>query len=265
MRIISANLGHRTERTLDALAMLAPDVLCVQEARSDPDWIRGLETELGMRAWVTPNPNNSKLCTGILVREAVFVDEPQLYPHAWSWHIPPTDLTIRLVDEPNTPWTVISTHHAYHSPHLRVLEAEDLLRAVDAAGRFGRQLVIAGDMNELPRRRFDGNVPDIDWGAVTDLAHRRHRAHHINGTWFSATAVDDTLIDAGLVDAAVFVADRFDRPRVSATAGFDRPDQGGEARIDRIYLTDSLADKLYDCLVIDVGSDHQSVLIDLSN
>ena len=75
-----------------------------------------LESGLGMRAWVTPNPANSRLCTGVLVRGELLVDEPRLYRHSALWHIPPTDLTLRLVDEPDRPWTVVSVHHAYHSP-----------------------------------------------------------------------------------------------------------------------------------------------------
>ncbi|MDQ1031484.1 hypothetical protein QF035_009066 [Streptomyces umbrinus] len=107
----------------------------------------------------------------------------------------------------------------------------------------------------------------LDWanGDITDQLHMMHRTNPgPDGTRVSCTYADETLLGAGLHDPARYAAHTLRQPdALVATAGRDKPGQGGERRIDRIYNDPWLTNAVIAVSVIDTTgiSDHHAVKV----
>ncbi|MGV9318250.1 endonuclease/exonuclease/phosphatase family protein [Streptomyces sp. NPDC003660] len=213
---------------------------------------------------------------GLLVRPETFkIGNSRDYPHVHR--TPPASAVITLPEVPQVPIVSAAFHSSFCSPVGRLAEVQELTALVDKVKAHRGQHAdfgwsgcwLAGDTNSYPVPVGE-RVPEIDWASpkITDIVHRRHRALKLpDRSWKSCTEVDEALLDVGMHDAARYAAHRLDQPTaLSATAGFERPEQGGPCRIDRVYLDAWTVQAVTAVTVINLSglSDHDAVVVDLS-
>ncbi|MFE2426943.1 hypothetical protein ACFXJ5_09340 [Streptomyces sp. NPDC059373] len=234
------------------------------------------------RGWLGPSAVSDNR-TAIFLRPDVFVPVNE-WEHGDPWGIPPTNLTVRLVQYPGDPdcrreICVAAAHHHYASPTARQREAEELTKLADkrdTRDRTGecpngrpREAVVFEDANGFPADRLDGDVELPDFDAIPDKRHRVHRTvKAADGTYIPDCESDRTLRRAGLEDIARHLAatDEANRARYLAPTTQGYPDQGGPGRIDRVYTTDGILPAVIDLRVISLKglSDHDAVYVQLS-
>jgi len=234
------------------------------------------------RGWLGPSAVSDNR-TAIFIRPDVF--EPvNEWEHAAPWGIPPTNLTIRLVQYPSDPdcWRevcVAAAHHHYASPPARQLEAPELTkladkrdtrdRTEDCPNGRPREGIVFYDANSYPADRLAGDVELPDLNAIPDKRHRVHRGiKNPDGTYSPDCHSDQTLRDAGLEDIARHLAvnDAANRARYLAATTRGYRDQGGPSRIDRVHATAGILAAVEDLEVIDLSglSDHHAVFVRIS-
>ncbi|MFE5604186.1 endonuclease/exonuclease/phosphatase family protein [Streptomyces coelicoflavus] len=225
--------------------------------------MRGFRAEVGQRA----NP------TGLFIRESVFSSALQRH-HRVGHSAPPTHVELRLPEAPTVAIHTASFHHAYCNPAQRCSEAMDLTELVDKVKAHNTDPAqkhaacwLFGDTNSYPVPAGE-QVPPIDWSAVTDIVHRRHRAiKQLDGTWVSCTEVDEIMLDCGMHDPARWAAHRLGQiSALAATAGHAAPGQGGLRRIDRGCMDawSVQAVERVTVLKTDGISNHNAIIVDCS-
>ncbi|WP_329317971.1 hypothetical protein [Streptomyces sp. NBC_01262] len=250
-------------------------LLAAEKALTPPE-----QPLLRPRGWLGP-PAVSDNRTGIFTRPDVF--EPvNEWEHGTPWGIPPTNLTIRLVQYPGDPdcrreICVAAAHHHYASPLARRLEADELTkladkrdmrdRTKDCPNGRPREAIVFYDANSYPADSLDGDLQPPDLSKIPDLRHQVHRMVKGPGSTFIPDCESDrTLRRAGMEDIArhLAVTKEDDRYLARTTAGY--PDQGGPGRIDRVHATDGILAAVEDLEVIDLSglSDHDAVHVKLS-
>ncbi|MGW0489082.1 endonuclease/exonuclease/phosphatase family protein [Streptomyces olivaceus] len=267
---IEADGGRNAERrqlALDILAALKPDVLLQQEAKYSRENGRRLmhatEKRLKLRGFLsTPNPDvDADIATAVYLRPELFHVAEQK-PRAKPWWLHPCHVQAQLADCP-VPLNLVSFHKCFYDAGKRLTEAGWLTILAEP----GIATIAAGDTNSYPRRPEPLPLPD--WSTVTDRAHMVHRTYvDSTGQRHSDTRPDGALIDAGYVDLARHAADHFGSNgagALAATAGFDKPHQGGPQRIDRGYASGGVESALEHVEVIEnkqsrEATDHALVL-----
>ncbi|WP_328373280.1 endonuclease/exonuclease/phosphatase family protein (plasmid) [Streptomyces sp. NBC_00445] len=261
--------GEHRDLALDILSELGdggPDVLLQQEAKFSRErgsqLMHTTEQRLKLRGFLSaPNPDaDADIATAVYVRPDMFrVDEAR--PRAKPWWLHPCHVVVRLGKCP-VPLNLISFHMCCFDANQRLTEASWL--AMHA--QQGMVTLAAGDTNSYPRNPERLALPE--WDKVTDRAHMVHRTYlDANGHRRSDTGPDTALTDAGYQDLARYAADHLGQPdALAATAGQNRPDQGGPQRIDRPYGAGGLAAALVRVEVIDnedtrTVSDHALLLL----
>ncbi|MFD7552237.1 endonuclease/exonuclease/phosphatase family protein [Streptomyces sp. NPDC059816] len=224
---------------------------------------------LGMRGFRAPM-GHGRNPTGAFVRDSVFTVVGQ-HEHP-GYRTPPTNLVLELDGVPGVPIMAMGVHLSHCSRYQRRLEADQLTTLADKLKLHrphhpARAAWILGDLNEYPVPTGE-LVEPIDWTTVKDVTHRRHRAEpQSDGTWRSATYVDEVLHECGLHDPARWAARRLGQEAALAgTAGYADPDQGGLRRIDRVYMDPWTVQAVTGVEVIDMTgiSDHHALQITLS-
>ncbi|GHG95398.1 hypothetical protein Srubr_37250 [Streptomyces rubradiris] len=228
------------------LAGLKPDVLLRQEATyshlRENARLKAAGEILGMRGYLARN-GAGRHPTALFVRPATFPVSERVDYDARFWRTPPTIVSARFADVPETEVLLMSWHAAYNSPSGRQREADEVTAFVDRMARRGGGFIGGGDCNEYPVPEGEVLVPEgevqppVDWSTVTDTRHLHHRTTLApDGSRVSCTYWDRALETVGLRDAARYAAHELEQTgALAATAGHDRPDQGGPIRIDRPY------------------------------
>ncbi|MFD7713945.1 endonuclease/exonuclease/phosphatase family protein [Streptomyces sp. NPDC059786] len=279
VKVISLNLdrdggadtkdGGLPERWLNAHAMLEerrPDVLLRQEAThshlQDNRRIKAAEHLLGMKGYLSKN-NVGNNPTALFVRPETFPVHERVKYTAQFWRTPPTVVSARFADVPEAELLLISWHAGFNRPHGRKDEADEVTAFIDKMARRGG-FIGGGDCNEYPLQ--DGEHLDpIDWTKVTDWAHLHHRTEIApDGTRVSCTYLDRALLTSGLHDAARYAAHERGQDRslaLAATAGHEKPEQGGPRRIDRVYNDGRITRAVLAVNVLDTSgyTDHHAV------
>ncbi|MGW8700181.1 endonuclease/exonuclease/phosphatase family protein [Streptomyces eurythermus] len=220
------------------LARLEPDILPRQEVTysdlRDNARLQAGEELLGMKGYLTPNGAGRNPTALFLKPETFPVSERGPYDGRF-WRTPPTIVSARFADVPEVPLLLMSWHAAYNSPLGRQREADEVTAFVDLMARRRGGIIGAGDCNEYPVQQGEV-LPPIDWSQVTDTRHLHHRTTLApDGSRVSCTYWDRTMETVGLRDAARYAAHQLGQTgALAATAGHDRPDQGGPIRIDRL-------------------------------
>ncbi|MFJ4836329.1 endonuclease/exonuclease/phosphatase family protein [Streptomyces sp. NPDC088747] len=207
--------------------------------------------------------------TGLFVRPGVFdvrqeFDVQQELESAPLWRCPPTHIVASLREVPEVPIVIMSWHLAFNSPRRRELETDEILAFADQINQ-GSAFLGGGDMNEYPHPSGE-TVPPIDWtdDGITDRMHMMHRTNRSpDGTRISCTYADETLLGAGLHDPARYAAHTLHQPdALCATAGQNKPSQGGPRRIDRHYVDPWLINAVLEVSIIDTpDSDHDGLKV----
>ncbi|WP_030777600.1 endonuclease/exonuclease/phosphatase family protein [Streptomyces sp. NRRL S-920] len=256
---IEADGGRDSDRrdfALDILSQLGdggPDVVLQQEAKHSRErggrLMHAAEKRLGLRGFLAaPNPYvDADIATAVYVRPSMF-HVTQQKPHAKPWWLHPCHVQAYLGACP-VPLNFVSFHMCFFDAEQRLTEAGWLA----TLARPGMVTIAAGDTNSYPRRPEPTALPV--WENVADRAHMVQRTYlGVDGSRHSDTRPDGTLIDAGYVDLARHAADHLDgfgADALAATAGFDKPLQGGPQRIDRGYGAGGAAAALEHVEVID--------------
>ncbi|MFE4057921.1 endonuclease/exonuclease/phosphatase family protein [Streptomyces sp. NPDC059096] len=236
--------GEHRDFILDILAELGdggPDVLLQQEAKYSRDRGHDLkhttEKRLKLRGFLSaPNPSaDADIATAVYLRPDLF-HVARERPRRKPWWLHPCHVTAQLGDCP-VPLNFLSFHMCWYDAGQRLAEAGWLT----TQAQLGVATIAAGDTNSYPRRPEPVTLPD--WDTVTDRAHMVHRTYaDADGHRRSDTRPDGALIDAGYVDLARHAADHLGQPgALAATAGHDKPHQGGPQRIDRGYAAGGVA------------------------
>ncbi|MFF7476991.1 endonuclease/exonuclease/phosphatase family protein [Streptomyces sp. NPDC008092] len=265
--------GGLPQRWLDAhnkiLKPLEPDVILRQEATySDLDDNRRLkaaEKLLGMRGFLSPN-NAGNNPTALLVRPETFPVCERMAYNATFWRTPPTIVSSRFVDVPESELLLMSWHAAFNSPRGREREADEITALVDRMERRGA-FIGGGDCNEYPIE--DGEiVPPIDRSKITDRRHLHHRTNLApDGSRVNCTYLHRALLTSGLQDAARYAAHALGQPdAIAPTAGHAKPDQGGPRRIDMVFTDSRIARAVLKVYVLNTDgfSDHDGLVVVLS-
>ncbi|GGZ73507.1 endonuclease/exonuclease/phosphatase family protein [Streptomyces echinoruber] len=251
-----------------------PDATEPEKAAADRRW-RAAQEMLGMRGF-RAEMGQGRNPTGVLIRESTFRVRAQRH-HPRVFRTPPAHVVLTLPDAPDVPILSAAFHSSFCSPVGRQAEAYELTALVDKVkaqhgadpGRSWAACWLLGDTNEYPLPAGE-QVPQIDWDspAVTDVVHRRHRAlKRPDGSWQSCTFLDELLHDCGMHDAARYAAHHLGQSgALAATAGANRPDQGGASRIDRAYLDAWSVQAVETVTVLDMTglSDHHALIVELS-
>ncbi|MEU1273506.1 endonuclease/exonuclease/phosphatase family protein [Streptomyces sp. NPDC005799] len=255
--------GERRDLALDILAEYDPDVLLQQEAKHSRErggrLMHATEKRLKLRGFLAAaNPHvDADIATAVYLRPEMFHVAEQK-PRAKPWWLHPCHVQAQLGDCP-TPLNFVSLHMCYFDADQRLTEAGWMTTMAE----LGMVTIAAGDTNSYPRRSEPIALPT--WEKVTDRAHMVQRTYlDANGTRRSDTRPDGVLIDAGFVDLARHAADHLGevgKEALAATAGFNKPHQGGPQRIDRGYGVGGVASALEHVEVVDnedtrAASDH---------
>ncbi|WP_055469037.1 endonuclease/exonuclease/phosphatase family protein [Streptomyces ardesiacus] len=251
---IQADGGRDSEHrdfALDILAALEPDVVLQQEAKYSRERGRRLmhaaESRLELRGFLSaPNPQvDADIATAIYLRPGLFHVAEQK-PRAKPWWLHPCHVQARLGECP-VPLNFVSFHMCFFDATQRLTEAGWLTTLAEP----GIATMVAGDTNSYPRRPEPLPLPD--WETVTDRAHMVHRTYVDSvGRRHSDTRPDGALVDAGYVDLARHAADSLGaNGALAATAGINKPHQGGPQRIDRGYAAGGVESALEHVEVID--------------
>ncbi|GHC76997.1 endonuclease/exonuclease/phosphatase family protein [Streptomyces flavofungini] len=258
--------GERRDVAFDVLAELNPDVVLQQEAKHSRErggrLLHAAEKRLGLRGFLAaPNPAvDADISTAVYLRPGMFHVAEQK-PRAKPWWLHPCHVRAHLGDCP-VPLNLVSFHMCSFDADQRLTEAGWM---TTLAGP-GMVTIAAGDTNSYPRRCEPIALPT--WDHVTDRAHMVQRTYvDTEGIRRTDTRPDGVLNDAGYVDLARHGADHIDgvgAAALAATAGFDKPHQGGPQRIDRRYAVGGAAAALEHVEVIDnadvrAASDHALV------
>ncbi|KOG88558.1 hypothetical protein [Streptomyces varsoviensis] len=259
----------------ELLASLDPHLVLRQEmpgadARGN-ETVYEVEDVLGLRGWLGP-----RSCT------AVFADPAVLQPlREWPdtgpmWVLPPTALTFRYrpAGREALPLNVLSYHLNYASPTLRTIEAEWLTTWADKwwprpDGRTVQLPALAGgDNNSYPSARLETDLELPLLKAIKDKPHRAHRSYVAQyGTRLMHTRPDEALRTAGMEDTARhWATTHHGSPSALARTSDGSPTHGPDARIDRIYITETLLPTVRGVDVIEVPrdlSDHHIVRLTL--
>ncbi|NGO66832.1 endonuclease/exonuclease/phosphatase family protein [Streptomyces boncukensis] len=246
--------GERRDFALDILAGLGdggPDVLLQQEAKFSRErgnqLMHATEKRLKLRGFLSaPNPDaDADIATAVYLRPDMF-QVAEARPRAKPWWLHPCHVTAKLGDCP-IPLNLISFHMCWFDANNRLTEAGWLT----TQAQLGMATLAGGDTNSYPRSPEPISLPD--WDKVTDRAHMVHRTFlDTDGHRRSDTRPDGALIDAEYVDLARHAADHLGQVgALAATAGFDKPHQGGPQRIDRTYSAGGIAAALDHVEVID--------------
>ncbi|MFE6484937.1 endonuclease/exonuclease/phosphatase family protein [Streptomyces sp. NPDC057757] len=208
-------------------------------------------------------PGSGNNPTGLFVRPTVF-DVREQVEHAPLWRTPPTHIVASLREVPEVRIVMMSCHLAFNSPRGRERETDEILAAADKINQ-GAAFLVGGDFNEYPHPAGE-RVPPIDWtdDGITDRMHMMHRTNRSpDGTRTSCTYADETLLAAGLHDPARYAAHTLHQPdALWATAGQNKPSQGGPRRIDRIYVDPWLINAVLEVSIIDTpDSDHDGLKV----
>lgn len=242
----------------------APEVVAAADRR-----FRTAQEILGMTGFRAPM-GDGRNPTGAYVRDSVFKVVAR-HEHPSGFRTPPTNLVLELDGCPGVPIMTMGVHLSHCSLRGRRMEADRLTTLADKLkihrpGHPARAAWILGDFNEYPVPQGE-LVEPIDWTAVADVTHRRHRAELLpDGSWRSATYADELLHDCGLHDPARWAARRLGQQEALAgTAGVADPDQGGIRRIDRAYMDPWTIQAVTGVEVIDMTglSDHHALRITL--
>lgn len=265
--------GGLPQRWLDAhhkiLKPLEPDVILRQEATyshlDDNRRLQAAEEVLEMKGFLSGN-GAGRNPTALFIRPETFPTAERMPYNAMFWRTPPTIVSARFADVPETELLLMSWHAAYNSPRGREREADEITALVDRMERLGG-FIGGGDCNSYPIE--DGEiVPPIDWSKVTDRAHIHHRTNLTpDGSRVSCTYLHRALLTSGLQDAARYAARTLGQPEaLAATAGHAKPDQGGPRRIDMVFTDRRIAHAVLDVHTVDTTgvSDHNGVMFVLS-
>ncbi|MFF5962797.1 endonuclease/exonuclease/phosphatase family protein [Streptomyces collinus] len=255
--------GERRDFALDILSEYKPDVVLQQEAKHSRErggrLMHAAERRLKLRGFLaSPNPYvDADIATAVYLRPEMFHVAEQK-PRAKPWWLHPCHVQVQLGDCP-TPLNFVSFHMCYYDADQRLTEAGWMTTMAE----LGMVTIAAGDTNSYPRRSEPIGLPT--WEKVTDRAHMVQRTYlAADGTRRSDTRPDGVLIDAGYVDLARHASDHLagvGKEALAATAGFNKPHQGGPQRIDRGYGTGGVASALEHVEVVDnedtrAASDH---------
>ncbi|MFF7469908.1 endonuclease/exonuclease/phosphatase family protein [Streptomyces sp. NPDC008092] len=261
--------GESPQRWRDFHALIRgyhPDVLLRQEmtySRAEGHRrLHAAERLLGMRGFLGAQ-GSGRNGTGLFVRPEVF-DVQQQFEHTRHWRTPPTNIVASLREVPDVPIVMTSWHLAFNSPRGRERETDEILALADKINK-GWAFIGGGDCNEYPHPAGESVLP-IDWTSdtVTDRLHVAHRTNlGPDGSRVSCTYADRTLLAAGLHDPARYAAHGLlaQQDALLPTAGHVKPSQGGERRIDRLYVDPWLVNAVIAVHVIDTAglSDHHAV------
>ncbi|MFF7474586.1 endonuclease/exonuclease/phosphatase family protein [Streptomyces sp. NPDC008092] len=264
-------LGKPPARWCDWHELIAehrPDVLLRQEmtySRAEGHRrLHAAERRLGMRGFLGAQ-GSGRNGTGLFVRPEVF-DVHQQFEHPRLWRTPPTNIIASLHEVPVPRIVMASWHLAFNSPHDREREADEILALADKVNG-GAAFIGGGDCNEYPHPAGERVLP-IDWTSktITDRFHMMHRTNQgLGGSRVSCTYADEALLGAGLHDPARYAAHGplAQKDALLPTAGHGKPTQGGDRRIDRIYVDPWLINAVISVYVIDTTglSDHHAVAV----
>jgi exonuclease III len=258
--------GERRDLALDILAEHNPDVVLQQEAKHSRErgglLLHATEKRLKLRGFLAaPNPYvDADIATAVYVRPEMF-QVAEARPRAKPWWLHPCHVVARLDNCP-VPLNLISFHMCCFDANQRLTEACWL--AMQAGP--GMVTLAAGYTNSYPRNPEPLALPN--WDKVSDRAHMVHRTFlDADGHRRSDTRPDAALTDAGYLDLARYAADHLRQPgALAATAGQQRPDQGGPQRIDRPYGSGGIAAALESVEVVDNDdtrevSDHSLLIL----
>ncbi|MGW2541302.1 hypothetical protein ACWC5I_10615 [Kitasatospora sp. NPDC001574] len=202
-------------------------------AELQPDDLRRVEKALGMIGYPAVETPVSANSNAIFLRPdgpyALAAEHRDQHRRA-PWH-PKANIQVSVRDDAGTALpgllTLVAEHSCYWGPATRVIEAEWYSTVIKKNGR----VLAMGDWNSYPV----GETPDLS--DITDLAHLHDRTwvHPVLGR-IPDTRADEDLTVAGYTDLARDLANRTsDFTALTPTAGYGKPGQGGEQRIDRAY------------------------------
>ncbi|MFF4750513.1 endonuclease/exonuclease/phosphatase family protein [Streptomyces sp. NPDC002514] len=241
------------ERALDILAPYEPDIFLQQEAKHSRERGQRLKNSTARRLKLhgflsEPNPDlDADIATAVYVRRDLF-EIAEERPVRNPWYLHPCHVKVFLRGCP-VPLNLVSFHLCFDDADQRLREAQWLTRLAAP----GMVTIAAGDTNSYPRQSEWISLPD--WPKLSDRAHMVHRTFLEYGQRHSDTRPDGTLIDAGYVDLARHAADHIPgidaQLALAATAGHEKPEQGGPQRIDRPYGAGGIASAVKDIEVID--------------
>ncbi|MYT34389.1 MULTISPECIES: endonuclease/exonuclease/phosphatase family protein [unclassified Streptomyces] len=254
--------GRRWQLAHEILHSHRPDIVLRQEmTHSHADGRRRLfaaESALGMRGFIAAATPESPNACGLFIGPDLFKPVAQ-YHHETLWWHPMCNVVVRLGDCPIL-ISLASFHLCSHDPETRLTEARRLI----TLGKPGMISLVGGDCNSYPHIPEPNKLPH--WPSVPDRAHIAARTYLDGGKLLSDTRPDRVLTAAGFVDLARYAYNHLSQDQaLAATAGHEKPLQGGPQRIDRMYGTGGIAAALTSVQVIDTedtrkASDHALVI-----
>ncbi|MFE7036882.1 endonuclease/exonuclease/phosphatase family protein [Streptomyces sp. NPDC057621] len=245
---------HRLTTQLDMLKELAPDVLCLQEAKhwdeNGSEQVNAVATALDMEPRLARSASHG--CHLITLVRPPRVRFLRFYPDIAEGNFHHTvSRAILQVEGVETPLHVLHTHLDPFSPRDRVAEAGWLTPYGDRD-----DTLLVGDLNtEAPR---DPEPTSWDWLPPTQYA--SHRIQHPDGSYGDLDkAAMSALLTAGFIDPAADLELPFAR-----TAGHWHPGDR-DHRSDYILTTNHLSWQMQSYTVIDTprardAADHLPVV-----
>ncbi|MFH8793863.1 endonuclease/exonuclease/phosphatase family protein [Streptomyces sp. NPDC017941] len=242
--------AKRWELAHDVVRTYHPEVFLRQEMTRSHQYghrrLHEAEHVLGLRGFITPATPENQNATGLFLDPHMF-NVDGVYPRTTlNWH-PVCNVVAYLEDCPR-PISFASFHLCFYDAETRLTEARRLT-TLTKPGMVG---LLGGDCNSYPRNP-EPRTPLPDWDTVSDRAHMVHGTYlDPQGHRHSDTRPDTELTAAGYIDLARHAADHLGQPHaLAATAGHDKPEQGGPRRTDRAYAFGGLAAALDSVEVID--------------
>ncbi|MFG2835987.1 endonuclease/exonuclease/phosphatase family protein [Streptomyces zaomyceticus] len=254
------------------VAAVRPDVWLAQEIL--PRHVVPFELATDMRCYPAAAATTSPNDNAIFIRPGSWFEAAEEYKHPdGAWH-PPANLAVRDAtyrDEPGARRISLVSHHlCYFSADRRLSEAEWCTTLAKPAWLA----IIGGDWNSYPSGA--GPAPSLWASLLEDDNPSRDRALYVNrtyeesGTRHTDDRPDRLLRAAGFVDAARYARDELgqDLAMDPTTGHGDLERQGGQWRIDRVYVSRELAPAITDVQIGDAStvgalSDHLPVLLTL--
>ncbi|MFE5594592.1 hypothetical protein [Streptomyces sp. NPDC056549] len=250
--------GRNFSAAADHLNDWRPDIWLAQDILPAHQVL--FEQATAMRCYPASTNLNTPNGNAVFVRAGGSFDVSATYPHPSAPWRPPANLSLAAMEADGqrgpSGLSMVSVHLCDFSAVTRNVEA-DWCTTLAVSGQLA---VIGGSWNSFPtdegpgsdlwRRLLSEENPARDPSLYTSRTYMENSLRHTDDR------PDRIMTSAGFIDAARFAEKSLGRTSaVAPTVGHnDEARQGGQWRVDRVYLSERLAPAILDVEVGEAGS-----------